>query len=87
MNTPCSLLSKATFDALKTFSGMPPLEPDSVKLRTYTGEVIKTLGSMPVTLERSGHIAMLPYLVVEGTGPNVIGRNWRTKLFLGMRLN
>jgi len=52
---------------------MPPLEPDSVKLRTYTGEVIKTLGSVTVTVERNGHTAIFPLLVVDGTGPNLIG--------------
>jgi len=80
------MIIKPTFDALKASSGMPPLGPDSVKLLTYTGEVMKTLGSVPVTVEKNGHTATLPLLVVEGTRPNVIGRDFLTKLCLGMRL-
>jgi len=40
-----TLVSEATFSNLKTSTAMPPLEKENIKLCTYTGEEIKTLGS------------------------------------------
>jgi len=75
-----TLVSEATFSNLKTSTAMPPLEKANIKLRTYTGEEIKTLGSLHVTIEKNGQKATLPLLVVAGTGPNLIGRNWLAEL-------
>jgi len=80
-----TLVSEATFDTLKTSTTIPPLEPASIKLRTYTGEEIRTLGTIPVTVEKDGQKVTLPLLVVAGTGPNLIGRNWLAELRLDWR--
>ena len=78
------LIRKETLETLKASTMMPPLEPVKLmlKLRTYTGEEIKTFRSMPVTVEKDSQKATLSLLVVDGTGPNLIGQDWLTELRL-----
>ena len=79
------LVSEATFTTLKAFTTLPPLEPASIKLHTYTGEEINTLGTVLVTVEKKDQKLTLPLLVVVGTGPNLIGQNWLAELHLDWR--
>ena len=39
-------------------------------------------GIHPVTAQGNGEEARLPLLVVEGTGPNLLGRDWLSRLRL-----
>ena len=80
-STSVTLVSEATFNTLKTSTTMPPLEPASIKLHTYTEE-IKTLGIVLVTVEKNDQKVTLPLLVVVGIGPNPIGQNWLAELHL-----
>jgi len=48
------LVSEDTFSNLKTSTAMPQLEMANIKLRTYIGEEIETLGSLQVTVEKNG---------------------------------
>ena len=60
-----SFVSKATFDKLQSSATFPPLKPEQMKLRTYTGEKINVLGSISVTAQSGTCTCTLPLLVVE----------------------
>lgn len=52
------------------------------KLRTYAGEFIKPLGKTTAQVSHGGQQKWLPILVVPGTGPNLLGRDWLAVLKL-----
>jgi hypothetical protein len=53
------------------------LHPPSVKLKTYTGEIMKTAGSVDVEVAYQNQDPRTHSLViVEGHGPALLGRNW-----------
>ncbi|XP_038590459.1 uncharacterized protein K02A2.6-like [Micropterus salmoides] len=60
----------------------PALQPCRVRLRTYTGQRIKVLGAAMVKVQHKNSEKMLPVVVVEGTGPSLVGRNWIRRLGL-----
>ena len=76
-----SSISETTIKALWDADDALPLRQTEVKLRTYTGQ-IHVLGSITVTAETPGQQACLPLLVVEGSGPSLLGRDWLAKLHL-----
>ena len=55
-----SLISETTVKALWDANDAPPLRQTEVKLRTYTGQKIRVLGSITVTAETPGQQARLP---------------------------
>ena len=68
-----SLISEETFNSHFNFT---ELQPTDVQLRTYSGELISALGSLDVEVEYESQTASVPLIVVKGTGPNLLGRNW-----------
>ena len=68
-----SLISADTFN--KLWPGRQ-LKKSDTTLRTYSGEQIKTLGSIDVTVVYNNQTVDLPLLVIEGEGPSLFGRNW-----------
>ena len=54
----------------------PQLETAKVKLRTYTGELVKVIGTLNVIVKYEKQEVELQTLVVEGCGPNLLGRDW-----------
>ena len=58
------------------------LNSASVKLRTYTGETLKVLGSREVDVSYGHQRARLPLVVVSGDGPCLLGRDWLQHLQL-----
>ena len=57
-----------------------PLRKAVTQLKTYTGEVIMPKGQVAVKVEGKNGTQTLPLLVVEGSGPPLLGRNWLSKL-------
>ena len=51
-----------------------------MRLKTYTGEAITVLGQVPVKVRYGQTDYQLTVLVVEGEGPNLMGRNWLREL-------
>ena len=49
------------------------LEAAKVRLRTYTGELVKVIGTLNVIVEYEKQEVELQTLVVEGSGPNLLG--------------
>ena len=76
-----SVISESTYQHL--WPGNPPsLQQTSTRLRTYTGEALKLLGSISVKVEYDQQVEQLPLLVVSGTGPSLLGKDWMAKLRL-----
>ena len=74
-----SLVSEATFKEL-----WPDRSPESTRVRlcSYSGEAIPVLGSIDVNINYNGQEAQLPLVVVQGQGPNLLGRNWLEQIQL-----
>ena len=58
------------------------LQPKDVQLRTYSGELILALWSLDVEVEYESQTTSVPLIVVKGTGPNLLGRNWISIVWL-----
>ena len=54
----------------------PQLENAKVKLQTYTGELVKVIGTLNVIVKYEKQEVELQTLVVEGSGANLLGRDW-----------
>jgi len=71
-----SVINEATYNRMKAQHDMSPLQPSLCKLRTYTGEDIKVLGTMDIKAVYGETELYLPIHVVNGGGPNLMGRDW-----------
>ena len=60
----------------------PPLEPTRVKLRTYSGDIIRAIGVLNVTVAYLDQSFELSLQVVTCPGPTLLGRDWLCKLKL-----
>ena len=70
-----SLISLETFRSLFAQSP-PPLRTTQIRLKTYTGEVLKVEGEATVTVCYKDQCKDLPIVVVAGSGPSLFGRDW-----------
>ena len=69
-----SIVSEMAYHTLLPGTDLQPLP---VPFRTYTGERMKVLGQVPVTVRYEHILATdLPLVVVAGDGPSLFGRNW-----------
>ena len=69
----------------QTLRGLWPnrhVQKSSVSLRTYSGQPIKVLGSLSVEVSYDTQVHTLPLLIVEGSGPSLLGRDWLAHLRL-----
>ena len=71
-----SIISLATYNHLQS----SPLESSDIKLKTYSGEVNNVLGSIKVKVRYNHDICDLSVFVVDGDGPNLMGRDWLSHL-------
>ena len=53
-----------------------------MRLCTYSGEPIEVLGSLTVAVKYQTQESEEPLLVVKGTGPTLLGRNWMERIRL-----
>ena len=56
------------------------LRPSDVILRTYTSEVVSVKGELDVQVQYEQQSCQLSLLVVHGSGPSLIGRDWMSKI-------
>ena len=70
-----SILSKRACDCSWKEILKPVLKTSDV-LRTYSDEIIKVMGKVDVDVEYNNQLRTLSLVVVEGDGPNLLGRNW-----------
>ena len=59
-----------------------PMEHSQCVLRTYTGKVMPTCVRVHVYVDRNGQTRRLPLLIVQNTGPALLGRNWLSAMEL-----
>ena len=70
-------------EALTKFLPSTQPKPSDIILKTYSGERLKVVGEVDVSVEYGGHPRQtLPLVVVEGDGPVLLGRNWLVNLQL-----
>lgn len=62
----------------------PPLDPISILLQKYTGEKLTVLGSIDVAVKYAykNQQQNLQLLVIAGSRPSLIGRDWMSKIEL-----
>ena len=68
-----SMISQEKFHEI---FGNRPLKSLKIKLRTYSGEKLKPLGVMDVTVEHNGQSSLCQLYVVEKGTTNLFGRSW-----------
>ena len=75
-----SIISQDTYAKVSKSSCIDDLQKTDVKLKTYMGESIPVLGKVRMHVKREDQEEVLPVLVVKGTGPNLVGRDWLNKI-------
>ena len=75
-----SLINKSTYDSIASKNHIQPLQKSKVKLKTYTGELVGILGTAKVEVTRGEVKHNLVIHVVDGKGPNLMGRDWLSSL-------
>ena len=75
-----SVINESTYKTILT--QQPALEKSDVKLHTYSGEQLTILGELQVTVHYNEQTVTLPLIVVQGSGPNLFGRNWLEQIKL-----
>ena len=57
-----------------------PLKETAAKLKTYTGERVQPQGQLAVKVEKDKVVQYLTFIVVDGPGPPLLGRDWLSKI-------
>ena len=71
-----SLISENTYRNKWLAKCRTPLQPSDACLYTYSGELIKVLSTISVTVRYKDQVKQLPLLVVPTDGPSLFGRDW-----------
>ncbi len=71
-----SLISEETYHTLWMADSAPTLQESKVKLKTYTGSVIVVKGILEVKVQYKYQNCNLNLVVVKGSGPSLLGRDW-----------
>ena len=74
-----SLMSETKFKDL--FPNLD-LQPSTARLVTYSQDALRTLGEVSMSVVYGDQKANLPLVVVSGSGPTLLGRNWLSKIRL-----
>ena len=68
-------------DTYKRFQNRPKLLSSSIKLKSFTGNVIPVLGEFCTDVTHNGRLhRKLPVVVVKGSAPCLLGRNWLERM-------
>ncbi|KAK8781111.1 hypothetical protein V5799_017548 [Amblyomma americanum] len=81
MGAACSLISEAACHQTWP-TNAPKLSREPLDLRTWSGEELRTIGSARVRVRFKSKDYMVPLLVMEGTGCNLLGRDWFSALHI-----
>ena len=57
-----------------------PVLNTTVKLKTYSGELLKIMDKIDLTIEHEAQVINAEVIVIEGDGPTLLGRDIITKL-------
>ena len=75
-----TILNEGTYGRLRDVLGL--LQTTQAVLSTYTGEKIPVLGAVMVPVKYGSQQKKLNALIVEGGGPNLLGRDWLEEIRL-----
>ena len=75
-----SLISEATYKRL--WKNPPKLKPTTTRLRTYSGQQLVVLGTLVVNVEYETQQVARSLIVVKGSGPSLLGRDWLAEIRL-----
>ena len=77
-----SVISEDTYQ--KTWKGKqaPTLQLAKIRLRSFTGEEVMAKGRIHVEVKHGTAQKKLPLIIMQGRGPNLLGRNWLSQLKL-----
>ena len=70
-----TILNESTYKQIQQRSPCP-LQKSQLILKTYTGESIQVLGTTTCKVRYSNHSLQMSVQVVQGAGPNLMGRDW-----------
>lgn len=71
-----TIMGEPDFVKLKTKNAQLRLVPSKVVLKSYTGERILVLGAADADVKWNRHKQCLRIIIVQGQGPNFLGRDW-----------
>ena len=71
-----SIISEETYNRQWAKDNAPPLQQCTARLKTYTGEALSVKGALDVLVVHRGTSKQLSLVVVAGTGPSLMGRDW-----------
>lgn len=77
-----TIMNDSDFHKLWIGKSGPELKTCPIKLKTYTGQQVKTLGRVTVRVKSKETVKDLPLVIVPGNGPNLLGRDWIKELSL-----
>ena len=60
------------------------LEHSDAQLWTYTGEAVEIMGTVTVQAKYGEQLLQLPVHVIDGDGPNLLGRDWLAKFKINL---
>ena len=69
-----SLVSETTYG--KLWKVPPKLKPTTTRLSTYSGQRLVVLGTLSAEVQYEAQQVVLSILVVQGSGPTLLGRDW-----------
>ena len=78
-----TLISEKTYRNL--WKQPPKLKPTSIRLRTYTGQQLVVLGTLNALVKYEAQSTDVPLVVVKGSGPSLLGRNWLEHICLNWK--
>ena len=70
-----TLINRTSYDKINRDSPTI-LEHSNAQLRTYTGESVEIMGRVTVKVKYGEQLLQLPVHVIDGDGPNLLGRDW-----------
>ena len=77
-----TVVSETTLSSIWGSQTVPPLQSTTVKLRTYTGSEIPVVGELTVRVRHQDQQLELPLVIVAGSGPSLLGRDWLSQMRL-----
>ncbi|GFO15533.1 monoacylglycerol lipase abhd6-like [Plakobranchus ocellatus] len=80
LDTGAAVTAMTKADFMRIFKSEPQLQKTSIKLKTYTNEVITPLGQLQVKVEKGTETFYLPLLILDKGSNPILGRNWLSSI-------
>ena len=71
-----SVITQTTYQKIAQRNHIQPLQHSDIKLKSYSGETIPVLGLVQVVVTHQREECELLVHVVDGEGPDLLGRDW-----------